>query len=69
MSEKKIMKENISDGGFFGTEKIGKILMKITPPVMLAQLIQALYNIVDSFLWENIRMKHLRRLLLFILYS
>ena len=49
MSEKKIMKENISDGGFFGTEKIGKILMKITPPVMLAQLIQALYNIVDSF--------------------
>lgn len=49
MSEKKIMKENISDGGFFGTEKIGKILMKIAPPVMLAQLIQALYNIVDSF--------------------
>ena len=34
---------------FFGTQKIGKILWKITPPVMLAQLIQALYNIVDSF--------------------
>lgn len=33
---------------FFGTEKIGKILMKLAPPVMLAQLIQALYNIVDS---------------------
>lgn len=49
MSGKKIMEENISDGGFFGTEKIGKILMKIAPPVMLAQLIQALYNIVDSF--------------------
>ncbi len=49
MSGKKIMEENISAGGFFGTEKIGKILMKIAPPVMLAQLIQALYNIVDSF--------------------
>lgn len=32
----------------FGTEKIGKILLKMAPPVMLAQLIQALYNIVDS---------------------
>ncbi len=33
---------------FFGTEKIGKILFKLAPPVMLAQLIQALYNIIDS---------------------
>ncbi len=33
----------------FGTEKISKILWKMAPPVMLAQLIQALYNIVDSF--------------------
>lgn len=33
---------------FFGTEKINKILFKLAPPVMLAQLIQALYNIVDS---------------------
>lgn len=33
---------------FFGTERIGKILIKLAPPVMLAQLIQALYNIVDS---------------------
>lgn len=32
----------------FGTEKISRILLKIAPPVMLAQLIQALYNIVDS---------------------
>ena len=37
------------DSLFFGTEKISKILIKIAPPVMLAQLIQALYNIVDSF--------------------
>lgn len=32
----------------FGKEKISKVLLKIAPPVMLAQLIQALYNIVDS---------------------
>lgn len=37
------------DSSYFGTEKIGKILLKIAPPVMFAQLIQALYNIVDSF--------------------
>ena len=30
---------------FFGTEKISKILLKMAPPVMLAQLIQALYNV------------------------
>lgn len=33
---------------FFGTEKISRILLKLAPPIMLAQLIQALYNIVDS---------------------
>lgn len=38
----------MEDRDFFGKEKIGRILMKIAPPVMLAQLIQALYNIVDS---------------------
>lgn len=32
----------------FGTEKISKVLLKMAPPVMLAQLIQALYNIMDS---------------------
>lgn len=32
----------------FGTERISRILLKMAPPVMLAQLIQALYNIVDS---------------------
>ena len=41
--------ENASaEAQFFGREKIWKILLKIAPPVMLAQLIQALYNIVDS---------------------
>lgn len=37
------------DSSFYGTEKIGKILLKLAPPVMIAQLIQALYNVVDSF--------------------
>lgn len=32
----------------FGTERISKILLRLAPSVMLAQLIQALYNIVDS---------------------
>lgn len=32
----------------FGTEKISRVLLKLAPPVMLAQLIQALYNIIDS---------------------
>jgi len=38
-----------SEQHFFGTKKVWKILLKIAPPVMLAQLIQALYNIVDSY--------------------
>lgn len=35
-------------GELFRTEKISKVLLRLAPPVMLAQLIQALYNIVDS---------------------
>lgn len=34
---------------FYGKEKPYKVILKLAPPVMLAQLIQALYNIVDSF--------------------
>lgn len=34
---------------FSGTEKVFKLLIKLAPPIMLAQLIQALYNIVDSY--------------------
>lgn len=33
----------------FDESSIWKILLRIAPPVMLAQLIQAMYNIVDSF--------------------
>lgn len=42
------MNNSMEASNFFGTEKISKILLKIAPPVMLAQLIQALYNIIDS---------------------
>ena len=42
-------KELHNDPTFFGTDSIPKILLKIAPPVMLALLIQSLYNIVDSF--------------------
>lgn len=37
------------DNTFFGTERVSKLLLRLAPPVMLAQLIQALYNIVDSY--------------------
>ena len=42
------MEKTETKAEFFGQEKVWKILLKIAPPVMLAQLIQALYNIVDS---------------------
>ncbi|MDY2851801.1 MAG: MATE family efflux transporter [Candidatus Borkfalkiaceae bacterium] len=40
--------EQTMSADYFGSEKISKILLKLAPPVMLAQLIQALYNIMDS---------------------
>ena len=43
------MEQTAAQTDLFGTEKISKILFRLAPPVMLAQLIQALYNIVDSF--------------------
>lgn len=43
------MEKVSNECGFFGTANIGKILLRVAPPVMPAQLIQALYNIVDSF--------------------
>lgn len=44
----KSMNSTVQQSDFFGKEKISKIILKLAPPVMLAQLIQALYNIVDS---------------------
>lgn len=35
----------VTDNTFFGTEPIGRILLRLAPPIMLAQLIQALYII------------------------
>lgn len=43
------MEKTVVKTDFFGTESIWRILIRIAPPVMLAQLIQALYNIVDSY--------------------
>lgn len=43
------MEKVSNECGFFGTASIGKILLRAAPPVMPAQLIQVLYNIVDSF--------------------
>lgn len=43
------MSKKPMDASMFGSESIFKILLKTAPPVMLALLIQALYNIVDSF--------------------
>lgn len=43
------MEKVSNECGFFGTASIGKILLRVAPPVIPAQLIQALYNIVDSF--------------------
>lgn len=42
------MQQTKTQNDYFGREKISRILFKMAPPVMLAQLIQALYNIVDS---------------------
>lgn len=49
----KINKKNSSID--FGKDDIWTILFKLAPPVMLAQLIQALYNIIDSYFVENIQ--------------
>ena len=42
------MEELKEQGDYFGTEKVSRILLKLAPPVMLAQLIQSLYNIIRS---------------------
>lgn len=47
LEDREIIMENRTA---FGTEKISRLLLRLAPPVMLAQLIQALYNIMDSFL-------------------
>ena len=34
-----------------------KLLLRLSPPVMLALLIQSVYNIVDSYFCSNIRLR------------
>ncbi len=43
------MRKEMTEQELFGKEKIVKVLLRIAPPVMASQLIQALYNVVDSF--------------------
>ncbi len=42
------MEESRKEEYLFGKEKVIKSLLLLAPPVMLSQLIQALYNVVDS---------------------
>lgn len=43
------MRDAVAESTFLGTEKIWKVLLRVAPPVMFAQLISALYNVVDSY--------------------
>lgn len=43
------MDRNSSQGQLFESGSVWSVLLKIAPPVMLALLIQAMYNTVDSF--------------------
>ncbi len=45
----KAMHQSIQGPELFEREKIGRILLRLAPPVMFSQLIQALYNMVDSY--------------------
>ncbi len=42
------MTEEINKENIMGTEKIGSLIIKISLPLMISMLVQALYNIVDS---------------------
>lgn len=37
------------DTGFLGTERVGRLLLKLSLPAMVGMLVQASYNIVDAF--------------------
>lgn len=43
------MEKQLPKNSFFESEGIWRILFRVAPPIMIAQLIQALYNIVDSY--------------------
>mgnify|MGYP001652565490 CR=1 FL=1 len=44
-----MMSNAAAEAEFFASESVPRVLLRIAPPVMAAQLIQSLYNIVDSF--------------------
>lgn len=41
--------EKAAEAELLGKESEGRLLLRLAPPIMLAQLIQGIYNIVDSF--------------------
>lgn len=43
------MASSVQKGEIYAEKSIFRILMKTAPPIMLSQLIQAMYNIVDSY--------------------
>ena len=43
------MERAVPAENLFDLESVGAVLLRIAPPVMVAQLIQSLYNIVDSY--------------------
>ena len=43
------MEQSAAGVNLFDTGRVGAVLLRIAPPVMVAQLIQAMYNIVDSY--------------------
>ena len=48
MYEKERVFENMErDKTFLGTEPIGKLLLKLAVPTVIAQLVNMLYNIID----------------------
>ena len=53
MNNMQIQKEIITmqdNRNFLGTEPIGKLLLKLSIPTVIAQLINMLYNIVDRII-------------------
>ena len=41
------------DKTFLGTEPIGKLLLKLAVPTVIAQLVNMLYNIIDRvYIWH-----------------
>lgn len=47
-----IMSEQVQENKM-GIMPVGKLLMSMSIPMMISMLVQALYNVVDSYLWPK----------------